>query len=210
MIGGSITMPAGATFALLELFVGTGERASVRVGDVEDPPSDYTFVVPEADDVWTATTLITADDTAVVYTFRTAIAPGSDDVDLEVPALPSWTTPAVGTELAADSMLQWDGLPDATSLVLLWCPDADYSLTIVTEGTETTIPALPELGTLLVPGAQCVITLEQYAPNATTDAWAGAQSPTANRDRVWQSYPSAALFDGAFAQLENLSFTVAP
>lgn len=204
VVAGTLGIPPEAAYSQVRMFVGVGEEASVFVGYEDDPGDTYSFAAPDGGDAWMSTTLIAGVGSSGVFVFRTGIAPDTLDADLDIPTLATWTGPANGGVIADDSMLQWSGIADAVSVVLLTCDEADVSVRIVTADSSTPIPDLADLGTLLPAGANCYVLLDQYAPLPDVDAFCGPDSPMRNRSRVDSSYPATALVDGAFATVQDI------
>ncbi|HWB81438.1 MAG TPA: hypothetical protein VG755_41030 [Nannocystaceae bacterium] len=204
VVAGMLGVPAEAEYSQVRMFIGVGEEASVLVGYEDDPGDTYSFAAPDGADAWMSTTLIAGVGSSGVFAFRTGIAADTLDADLDIPVLPTWDAPANGGMIAQDSMLQWSGIADAVSVVLLTCEDADLGVRIVTADSSTPVPDLADLGTLIPAGANCYVVLDQYAPFTDVDAFSAPESPMRNRSRVDASYPATALFDGAFATIPDI------
>lgn len=204
VVAGMLGIPPEAEYSQVRMFVGVGDEASVFAGYEDDPGDTYSFAAPDGADAWMSTTLIAGVGSSGVFAFRTAIAADTLDADLDIPVLPTWTAPANDGAIADDSMLQWSGIADAVSVVLLSCDGGDVGVRIVTADSSTPVPDVADLGTLLPAGADCYVLLDQYAPFADVDAFSGPESPMRNRSRVSSSYPATALFDGAFATVPDI------
>lgn len=204
VVAGMLGVPPEAEYSQVRMFVGVGDEASAFVGYEDDPGDTYSFAAPDGGDAWMSTTLIAGVGSSGVFAFRSGIAPDTLDADLDIPVLPTWDAPANGEMIASDSMLQWSGIADAVSVVLLSCEGADVGVRIVTADSSTPVPDLTDLGTLLPAGATCYVLLDQYAPFDDVDAFTGPDSPMRNRSRVDASYPATALFDGAFATVPDI------
>lgn len=211
IVGGSLLAPDGVDISQVRLFVGTGDISSVFVGWQEDAFDAYEFLVPQGQGAYAGVAYIAGTNDAYVFTFRTNVAPGTMDADLEIPTLPSWTAPANGSNgFGLDTELSWSGIADAVSVITVYCEDADAFVRVVTAESTATIPDVSDLGVQFPPSTTCNVVVDQYAPLADTDAWAGPESPMRNRSRVDSSYPATSLFDGSTAVLQNLQFSTAP
>jgi hypothetical protein len=211
IVGGSLVTPDGADVSQVRLFVGTGDIASVFAGWQEDAFDSYEFLVPQGQGAYAGLSYIAGSNDAYVFAFRTDVAPGTMDADLEIPTLPSWTAPINGSNgFGLDTELAWSGIADAVSVITVYCEEADAFVRVVTAEATATIPDVSDLGVQFPPSSTCHVVLDQYAPLASTDEWAGPDSPMRNRSRVDSSYPSTPLFDGSTAVIENLQFSTAP